>query len=364
MVQGDARRAAARTQHRPGRTRVRLVRRPRMSPRTVCVPSDTRGSAASNAIRQSPARHAPVCDNVHSYGGRHPRRLRASARSAKAMDLSLRDLARALRRLRADALPGRARRDEPDADRRRPHRRRARPPALPAAAPRRGRHGHASCAATSAAAAAPTATAGRSSRRRCPASAPRSPATRSSPAPAPAARATRRCTSPARARPASSSAGTLTFVCDGARHELADRRLRDLRRRPSAPLREPRRGGSRPARRRVGRAAPLMSQTLFDRIWAQHEVSPTGCSTSTCTSSTRSRARRPSTACGSPAARSAAPTARSPPPTTTSPPTARRSPPASATSSRACRSRRSSATARSSGSRSTRWAPTARASCT
>ena len=71
-------------------------------------------------------------------------------------------------------------------------------------------------------AAAPTATAGRSSRRRCPASAPRSRATRSSPAPAPAARATRRCTSPARARPASSSAGPVTFVCDGARHELAD----------------------------------------------------------------------------------------------------------------------------------------------
>ena len=51
------------------------------------------------------------------------------------------------------------------------------------------------------------------------------------------------------------------------------RRLRDLRRRPSPPLREPRRGGSGPARRRVGRAAPLMSQTLFDRIWALHEVS-------------------------------------------------------------------------------------------
>ena len=44
----------------------------------------------------------------------------------------------------------------------------------------------------------------------------------SSPAPAPAAPATRRCTSPARARRASSSAGALTFVCDGTRHELAE----------------------------------------------------------------------------------------------------------------------------------------------
>ena len=69
------------------------------------------------------------------------------------------------------------------------------------------------------------------------------------------------------------------------------------------------------------------------------------CSTSTCTSSTRSRARRPSTACASPAARSAAPTARSRPPTTTSRPTARRSRRASTTSSAASRSRRSSATA-------------------
>src|SRR6185369_14183594 len=53
-----------------------------------------------------------------------------------------------------------------------------------------------------------------------------------------------------------------------ARH----RRRRDLRRRPATPLREPGRGGSGPARGRLGRAAPLMSQTLFDRIWAQHEV--------------------------------------------------------------------------------------------
>ena len=67
------------------------------------------------------------------------------------------------------------------------------------------------------------------------------------------------------------------------------------------------------------------------------------CSTSTCTWSTRSRARRPSTACAWPAARCAAPTARSRPPTTTCPPTAR--PMARADQGpalAACRSRRSS----------------------
>ena len=58
------------------------------------------------------------------------------------------------------------------------------------------------------------------------------------------------------------------------------------------------------------------------------------CSTSTCTWSTRSPARRRSRACASPAARSAGPTARSPRPTTTCRPTARRSPRGSATSSR------------------------------
>ena len=48
------------------------------------------------------------------------------------------------------------------------------------------------------------------------------------------------------------------------------------------------------------------------------------CSTSTCTSCTRSRRRRRSSRCGWPGARCAGPTARSPPPTTTCPPTARR----------------------------------------
>ena len=53
------------------------------------------------------------------------------------------------------------------------------------------------------------------------------------------------------------------------------RRQRDLRRRPAPPLREPRKGGGRPAGRRVGGAAPLMSPTtLFEKIWAAHEVAP------------------------------------------------------------------------------------------
>ena len=158
--------------------------------------------------------------------------------------------------------------------------------------------------------------------------------------------------------------GTLTFVCDGARHELADRRLRDLRRRPAPPLREPRRGGSGPARRRVGRAAPLMSQTLFDRIWAQHEVSEgllyidlhlvhevTSPQAFDGLRLAGRQVRRPDRTLA---------TADHNVPTDGTP--GRRPHPRRALA--ACRSRRSSATARSSGSRSTRWARTARASST
>src|SRR4029079_12453195 len=44
---------------------------------------------------------------------------------------------------------------------------------------------------------------------------------------------------------------------------------------PSPSLREPRKGGGRPAGHRVGRAPPLMTpSTLFDKIWAAHEVAP------------------------------------------------------------------------------------------
>ncbi len=166
--------------------------------------------------------------------------------------------------------------------------------------------------------------------------------------------------------------GSVVLVCDGQRHELARGRLRDLRRRPAAPLREPRRPRRPPSWRSSSagltssRQTERMShaKTLFEKIWEAHEVARRACSTSTCISCTRSRARRRSTACASRGAACAARTARSRPPTTTRRPTGRCSPRASRTSSRACRCRRSSATARSSASPSTRSARTARGSCT
>ena len=67
--------------------------------------------------------------------------------------------------------------------------------------------------------------------------------------------------------------GTLLAADRRRRARARARRLRDLRRRPSAPLREPRRGGGGPAGDRVGRAASLMTATtLLDKIWAAHEV--------------------------------------------------------------------------------------------
>ena len=193
---------------------------------------------------------------------------------------------RAQRRLGADALPGRAGRDEPDAaDRRRiaaglelrlsqllrldeegtvtvvrrrgaPPRRRRRP---------RLRGPHPAAARPARRGLAPHARA-----RRQP----------------PAAPATRRCTSPARARPRWSSRARSTLLVDGARHELRTRRLRDLRRRPAAPLREPREGGGRPARRRVGGAPPLMTAPSSTRSGPRTRWRR-ACSTSTCTSCTR-----------------------------------------------------------------------------
>ena len=269
---------------------------------------------------------------------------------------------RALRRLRADAQPGRARGDEPDAAGRRPHRRRPRAAALPAPAPRRGRRRHGRARATSAAAAAPRgpplrgphAAAARPARRA-------RPATCSRPAPPPAGPGDppmhepgSRETAARRRRAPSCCTSTAT------RHELRAGDCRDLRRRPAAPLREPRKGGGGPAGRRVGRAAPLMSspRTLFDKIWAAHEVAP------------RPDLHRPAPRPrGHEPAGVRRPAARRPPGAPAGPharhrrpqrarPTARRSPRGSRTSSRACRSRRSSATARSSASRSTRSAPT------
>ena len=59
------------------------------------------------------------------------------------------------------------------------------------------------------------------------------------------------------------------------RARAAHRRLRDLRRRPAPPLRQPLGGGGRPAGHRVGRAAPLMTPTtLFEKIWSAHEIAP------------------------------------------------------------------------------------------
>ena len=85
-------------------------------------------------------------------------------------------------------------------------------------------------------------------------------------------------------------------------------------------------------------------------------------STSTCTSSTRSPARRRSTACASPGVASGDPSSPSPPRITTSrPPTSiSRSP----IRCRPSRSRCCARTSPSSASRTTRWATPARASCT
>ena len=152
------------------------------------------------------------------------------------------------------------------------------------------------------------------------------------------------------------------------------RRHGDLRRRPAPPLREPRsrRGGD--PRRRQRRAAAQLTETtrrrheqpttLFDKIWADHEVAdgpdlhrpaprargdePAGVR--------RAAARRPPGAPAGPHDRDGRPQRAD------RRHAGRRA--RSRTSCRACRSRRSSATARSSASRSTRSAPTARASST
>ena len=319
----------------------------------------------------APARSVPpiirrrVCDNVHPYGGRHPRRL-PRPRAPRGDGLSPARPRRAQRRQRADALPGRARRDQPDADRRRPDRRAASTSASPS-----------SCASTRAARSASCAPARPPLRRRRrpplrgPHPAAARPARRGlppharSPAPAPAAPATRRCTSPARARPPSSSAARVTLRLRRRAPRARHRRLRDLRRRPSPPLREPRRGGGAscwPSCRRG--CAAHEHQTLFDKIWAAHEVAPGLLyidlhlvhEVTSPQAFDGLRLAGPQGPPPRPHARHRRPQRARP--------TARRSPPASATSSRACRSRRSSATARSSASRSTRSAPTARASCT
>src|SRR4051794_15968031 len=130
---------------------------------------------------------------------------------------------------------------------------------------------------SAAAAARPApATPTRSSRRRCRVSAPRSPATcsprchhrrarRTPPAPARAPRDRRRH---ARPRAACRRRGEL---------RPGGRRLRDLRRRPAPPLREPRRRAGSLHERGLGRPQEeltAMAKTLFDKIWDTHEVAP------------------------------------------------------------------------------------------
>ena len=141
----------------------------------------------------------------------------------------------------------------------------------------------------------------------------------------------------ARARQPRDRAGRarpVVLVCDGERYELARGRLRDFRRRSAPPLREPHRReagflavvSAGPAPQLEPRGRRIRCRRRCSTSSGRPTRSRTGCSTSTCTSSTRSPARRPSTACGWPAARCAGPIGRWRPPTTTRPPTAPPSP--------------------------------------
>ena len=318
--------------------------RPRAGPVAAALPLAPRDSHA-----------VAVRDNVRLYGAaggpralRRDRRRAARARAARGDGPLAARAGAALRRQLGDALAGRARRDQPDAARRRAHRGRPRSAPLAAAAPRRERLGddRARRRARAPAATRGAATARGADRRRSPAS-----ALELSRAHARAGRRHRRRRRPADARARqprdrrSSRRARSSLRCDGAPLRARGRRLRDLRRRPAPPLREP----TDPARRACWRSSPpgCAAARRTQRPECQRRCStrsgrPTrsrpACSTSTCTSSTRSRARRPSRACASPGAACAGPTARSRPPTTTCRPTARRAPRRSATSSRACRS--------------------------
>ncbi len=194
----------------------------------------------------------------------------------------------------------------------------------------------------------------------------RSRSTRSRLARPPAAPATRRSTSPAVARRRWSPWPRAPRVCRRRTRARVGRRGH-LRRRPSAPLREPRTGRRPLPGRRRGRTAEELEakcrRPCSTRSGRRTRWRPAS-STSISTSCTRSPRHRPSRAFVSPAAAYAGRTARSPPPITTCPPTHPRSPRTSPTTCPASRSRRSSGTAASSGSRSTRWAPPGRASCT
>ena len=147
---------------------------------------------------------------------------------------------RAQRRQRADALAGRARGDEPDADGRRADRRGPGAAALPAAAPRRGRcrHGRARVSAPTRRQHAPRAPlrgADLLPARPARGALPPHPCRRVGPR---EPRTIRRSTSPAAARRLSSRrVGRAGLRRPAPRAERG--RLRHLRRRPATPLREP-----------------------------------------------------------------------------------------------------------------------------
>ena len=99
--------------------------------------------------------------------------------------------------------------------------------------------GQRSCAPASAAPAAPAATATRCSRRRCPASAPRSRRHALEPGAATGGPGDPPMHEPGARETAVVEPARVRLLIDGAAHALARRRLRDVRRRPAAPFREP-----------------------------------------------------------------------------------------------------------------------------
>ena len=72
--------------------------------------------------------------------------------------------------------------------------------------------------------------------------------------------------------------GSVVLVCDGAAPPARRRRLRDLRRRPAAPLRESGGRAGRVPRRPVRRPEKelTMPKTMFEKIWEAHELDGSG----------------------------------------------------------------------------------------
>ena len=124
---------------------------PRPSASRSCASSRRRASSPRPSTSPSGSRSSPSSSYVHSYVITYRRvvgtRIRTPARGNG--PLAARP-GRSQRGLGADALPGRAGRDQPDADGGRADRRRTRALAVPAAAPRRGRTRSRWCARPSA----------------------------------------------------------------------------------------------------------------------------------------------------------------------------------------------------------------------